>query len=140
MSKKIITESQYLSWRNDINEFHKNGDLESTYKELALITYEYQKQNIDHLQTECYARACLFLKQFMETNKESAEIQDMLADYKALAKEYGVMVDHFHHEAKPKRLADGTWVCPKCGARTPFNHSYCHKCGKRISWDKFKKK
>lgn len=62
------------------------------------------------------------------------ELADILQDYAALAKEHRAMVEHFHHEAKPKRLADGTWVCPECGAKTPFNHSYCHKCGKRLSW------
>ena len=81
------------------------------------------------------------LKQF-KTIRETAsefgikieELADVLQDYAALAKEYRAMVEHFHHEAKPKRLADGTWVCPECGAKTPFNHSYCHKCGKRLSW------
>lgn len=62
------------------------------------------------------------------------ELADVLQDYAALAKEHGAMVEHFHHEAKPRRLVNGTWVCPSCGAKTPFNHSHCHKCGKRLSW------
>ena len=31
-------------------------------------------------------------------------------------------------------LKDGVWHCPDCNGRCRSNNSFCHRCGKKLSW------
>lgn len=63
-------------------------------------------------------------------------VKDLIFDYNALGKQYKDLHRKHIKAAAPVRK-DGVWHCPECNARTSFNHSYCHKCGKRIGgWKK----
>ena len=63
-------------------------------------------------------------------------VRDMLFDYTALGKQYKDIYRKYIKVAAPVRK-DGIWHCPECNARISFNHSYCHRCGKRIGgWKK----
>lgn len=72
-------------------------------------------------------------KPFQENAAE--ELESSLQDYHDLAQQYSDMVTHYSYPAKPIRKS-GVWVCPDCGRRVQYNHSYCHYCGKRVGWDK----
>ncbi len=63
-------------------------------------------------------------------------VKDLIFDYNALGKQYKEL--HLKHiKAAAPVHKDGVWHCPECNARTSFNHSYCHKCGKRLGgWKK----
>lgn len=63
-------------------------------------------------------------------------VKDLIFDYNALGKQYKDL-HHKHIKQAAPVHKDGIWHCPECNARTSFNHSYCHKCGKRIGgWKK----
>lgn len=34
---------------------------------------------------------------------------------------------------------DGVWHCPTCNSRAKVWHSYCHQCGQKMNWGRFKK-
>lgn len=34
---------------------------------------------------------------------------------------------------------DGVWHCPTCNSRAKAWHSYCHQCGQKMNWGRFKK-
>ncbi len=61
------------------------------------------------------------------------EAQDLIYDYKALAQQYQTLHKRYEVAGNPI-LKDGVWHCPSCNRRTSVNHSYCHCCGKRLSW------
>lgn len=63
-------------------------------------------------------------------------VKDLIFDYTALGKQYKDLHRKYIKAAAPVHK-DGIWHCPECNARTSFNHSYCHRCGKRIGgWKK----
>lgn len=43
-----------------------------------------------------------------------------------------------HTPAEPFHK-DGVWHCPTCNSRAKVWHSYCHQCGQRMNWGRFKK-
>lgn len=58
---------------------------------------------------------------------------DLLQDYNAIAKQYQTL--HRKHETPGKPfLKDSVWHCPDCNRRVSPNHSFCHRCGKRLAW------
>lgn len=63
-------------------------------------------------------------------------VKDLIFDHAALGKQYKDLHRKYIKAAAPVHK-DGIWHCPECNARTSFNHSYCHRCGKRIGgWKK----
>lgn len=63
-------------------------------------------------------------------------VKDLIFDYNALGKQYKDL-HRKHIKPAPPVHKDGIWHCPECNARTSYNHSYCHKCGKKIGgWKK----
>ena len=63
-------------------------------------------------------------------------VKDLIFDYNALGKQYQDLARKHLKPATPVHK-DGVWHCPECNARTSFNHSFCHKCGKKIGgWKK----
>lgn len=65
--------------------------------------------------------------------KDFDTVLDVLQDYRSLASQYQTMYLKYEHEDKPKHK-NGVWLCPACSSRVQSNHSYCHRCGKRIGW------
>ena len=69
-------------------------------------------------------------------NEEAAALQeamDIISDYEAAVKNEAMMSKHYETVAKPIQKS-GVWVCPACGKKIPYNHSYCHWCGKKVGW------
>ena len=64
------TERALSAWNEQINDLHAKGDLDSTIKELAVICNTYEKNHMDHLQTDCYKRALSFLVEFQKMLNE----------------------------------------------------------------------
>lgn len=66
-------------------------------------------------------------------------VLDILKDYEGLAKQYQGLHRQFEMTEKPI-YKDGVWHCPACNSRIQPNHSYCHRCGKKVGWDRYTKK
>jgi len=65
--------------------------------------------------------------------RTAGEGRDLLYDYRALAKQYQAL--HKRHEVAGNAiLKDGVWHCPDCRHRVAPNHSFCHRCGKKLGW------
>lgn len=63
-------------------------------------------------------------------------VKEWVFDYTTLAKQYKDLHRKYIKQAAPVHK-DSIWHCPECNSRIRFNHSYCHKCGKRIGgWKK----
>lgn len=63
-------------------------------------------------------------------------VKDLIFDYASLIKQNKDFHRMYIKSAAPVRK-DGVWHCPEYNARTSYNHSYCHKCGKKIGgWKK----
>ncbi len=63
-------------------------------------------------------------------------VKDLIFDYNALGKQYKDL-HRLHIKAASPIHKDGVWHCPECNSRVNFNHSFCHRCGKRIGgWKK----
>ena len=68
-----------------------------------------------------------------EGAKTSEDALDILHDYRLQAKENASL--HSKHAVAGKPfLKDGVWHCPDCNRRVPPNHSFCHRCGKKLRW------
>ena len=61
------------------------------------------------------------------------ELESTLQDYHDLAQQHSDLMMKVCYEAKPIKK-NGIWVCPDCGRKTAYNHSYCHWCGKKLGW------
>lgn len=62
------------------------------------------------------------------------QLNSVLHDYFTVARHYGALVKKHCYEAKPIHKS-GVWVCPACGKKIPYHHSYCHWCGKKVGWN-----
>lgn len=62
------------------------------------------------------------------------QVLDMLQDYRSQGKQLKAVCRRFQVGKKPV-YRDGLWHCPDCNRRTKLHHSYCHFCGKKLSWD-----
>ena len=62
-----------------------------------------------------------------EGAKTADDALDILHDYR--------LALHRKHEVAGKAIfKDGVWHCPDCNGRTTPNHSFCHRCGKKLRW------
>ena len=61
------------------------------------------------------------------------QLDSVLHDYFSVTQHYGELVKKHCYESKPI-YKSGVWVCPDCGKKIPYNHSFCHWCGKKIGW------
>lgn len=67
---------------------------------------------------------------------DAAGVKDLIFDYKGLSRQYREL-SRIHINAARPIYKDGVWHCPECNSRTSFNHSFCHKCGKKLGgWKK----
>lgn len=62
------------------------------------------------------------------------EAMDIISDYEKVAVDAARMSQHYETVAKPIQKS-GVWVCPACGKKIPYHHSYCHWCGKKVGWN-----
>ena len=68
--------------------------------------------------------------------RDAVGVKDLMFDNNDLGKQYKDL-HRKHIKPAPPVHKDGIWHCPECNARTSYNHSYCHKCGKKIGgWKK----
>ena len=58
---------------------------------------------------------------------------DILHDYRLQGKQYAALQKKHMVAGKPF-LKDGVWHCPDCNGRCKPNHSFCHRCGKKLGW------
>jgi hypothetical protein len=63
------------------------------------------------------------------------EAMDIISDYEKVIEGINRLIQHYETKANPISRS-GVWVCPECGRRVQYNHSYCHYCGKRMCWEK----
>ena len=81
----------------------------------------------------CQAAVNILFALKEEGAKTAADALDILHDYRLQAKQYSAL--HRKHEVAGKPiLKDGVWHCPDCNGRTSPNHSFCHRCGKKLGW------
>ena len=68
-----------------------------------------------------------------EGARTAEEALDILHDYRLQAKENASL--HSKHAVAGKPfLKDSVWHCPDCNRRVSPNHSFCHRCGKKLRW------
>lgn len=61
------------------------------------------------------------------------EALDTIRNYRLQSKQYAALQKK--HMVADKPLAkDGVWHCPDCNGRCKPNHSFCHRCGKKLIW------
>jgi len=58
---------------------------------------------------------------------------DILHDYQFQARQYATLQKK-HLTVGKTFLKDGVWHCPDCNRRVAPNHSFCHRCGKKLGW------
>lgn len=58
-------------------------------------------------------------------------VRDLIFDYDGLGKQCKELTRKFCTASAPTHK-DGVWHCPECNARTSFNHTHCHRCGKKL--------
>lgn len=58
---------------------------------------------------------------------------DIIHEYRALVRQ-GDELRQKHTVAGKPFLKDGVWHCPDCNRRVAPNHSFCHRCGKKLGW------
>ncbi|MCI8538274.1 MAG: zinc ribbon domain-containing protein [Oscillospiraceae bacterium] len=63
--------------------------------------------------------------------RNTEEALDILHDYRLQAKQYKTLRNKHMVAGKPF-LKDGVWHCPDCNRRVSPNHSFCHRCGKKL--------
>ncbi len=68
-----------------------------------------------------------------EGAKTADDALDILHDYRLRAKE-DAPIRKKHLVAGKAIFKDGVWHCPDCNGRTSPNHSFCHRCGKKLRW------
>lgn len=68
-----------------------------------------------------------------EGAKTAEDALDILHDYRLQAKQ-GAALRQKHTVAGKPFLKDGVWHCPDCNRRVSPNHSFCHRCGKKLRW------
>lgn len=68
-----------------------------------------------------------------EGAQTAADALDILHDYRLQSKQYAALQKKHLTAGKPF-LKDGVWHCPDCNGRCKPNHSFCHRCGKKLGW------
>ncbi len=81
----------------------------------------------------CQAAANILFALSEEGARTAEEALDILHDYQLQAKQDAALRRKHTVAGKP-RLKDGVWHCPDCNGRCRPNHSFCHRCGKKLGW------
>lgn len=68
-----------------------------------------------------------------EGAKTPEDVLDIIHDYRAQSRENASLRKKHLVAGKPI-LKDSVWHCPDCNRRVVPNHSYCHRCGKKLGW------
>ena len=68
-----------------------------------------------------------------EGAKTAEDALDIIHDYRLQAKQDAALRQKHAVAGKPF-LKDGVWHCPDCNGRCKPNHSFCHRCGKKLAW------
>jgi len=83
--------------------------------------------------TVCQAAVNILFALSKEGARTAEDAMDILHDYRLQAKQHKAL--HSKHEVAGKPfLKDGVWHCPDCNRRVAPNHSFCHRCGKKLGW------
>ena len=81
----------------------------------------------------CKAAVSILFALSEEGAKTTEDALDILHDYWLQGKQYKAL--HSKHEIAGKPfLKDGVWHCPDCNRRVAPNHSFCHRCGRKLGW------
>lgn len=81
----------------------------------------------------CQAAVNILFALSEEGAKTSEDALDILHDYRLQAKQITSLRNKHMVAGKPF-LKDGVWHCPDCNRRVAPNHSFCHRCGKKLGW------
>lgn len=81
----------------------------------------------------CQAAINILFALSEEGAKTAGEAMDILHDYRLQAK-LSTALHNKHAVAGKPFLKDGVWHCPDCNRRVAPNHSFCHRCGKKLGW------
>lgn len=81
----------------------------------------------------CQAAVNILFALSEEGAKTAEDALDILHDYRLQAKQNASLRSKHMVTGKPF-LKDGAWHCPDCKRRVAPNHSFCHRCGKKLGW------
>lgn len=81
----------------------------------------------------CQAAINILFTLSEEGAKNAEEALDILHDYRLQAKQDKALRQKHIIAGKPC-MKDGVWHCPDCNRRVGPNHSFCHRCGKKLRW------
>lgn len=81
----------------------------------------------------CKAAVSILYAISEEGAKAPEDALDIIHDYRFQAKQYAALQKK-HTVAGRPFLKDGVWHCPACNGRCRPNHSFCHRCGKKLGW------
>ncbi len=84
-------------------------------------------------QDVCQAAVNILFALSEEGARTAEEALDILHDYRLQAKQDAAL-RRKHVVAEKPRMKDGVWHCPDCNHRVSPNHSFCHRCGKKLRW------
>ncbi len=81
----------------------------------------------------CQAAVKILFALSEEGARTAEDALDILHDYRLQAKQDAALRRKHAVAGKPT-LKDGVWHCPDCNGRCKPNHSFCHRCGKKLRW------
>ncbi len=81
----------------------------------------------------CQAAINILFALSEEGARTAGDALDILYDYRLQAKQNAAL-RRKHVAAEKPTLKDGVWHCPDCNRRVAPNHSFCHRCGKKLDW------
>jgi len=84
-------------------------------------------------QNICQAAVSILFALSEEGARTAEDALDILHDYRLQAKQDAALRQK-HAVAEKPTLKDGVWHCPDCNGRCKPNHSFCHRCGKKLRW------
>jgi len=81
----------------------------------------------------CKAAANIIYAISEEGARTTEDALDIIHDYQLQARQDAALRRKHIIAGKPL-LKDGVWHCPDCNGRCHPNHSFCHRCGKKLGW------
>lgn len=81
----------------------------------------------------CQAAVNILFALSEEGAQTAEDALGILHDYRLQGKQYADLQKKHMVAGKPF-LKDGVWHCPDCNGRCKPNHSFCHRCGKKLGW------
>lgn len=84
-------------------------------------------------QDVCQAAVNILFALKEEGAQTAADALNILHDYRLQSRQY-VALQKKHLTADKPFLKDGVRHCPDCNRRVSPNHSFCHRCGKKLGW------